>query len=233
MFNLIVAVLSIALIGVTAGASVYYGGTAFSNSNNRGQAATLISSGGQIAAAQTLHLTERGVRSGAASILPTNHLLTNATDGLITRGYLASEPNVPRGLLEATLDQNWRLFDQGRIVALRIEASTTSSTSAAKLLCDRMGEEGGAYLSMVYGVAGGTTAVPNPSGNGTTAYPALPALVAGWPTVADLDSANSVGTAAQQSNWGLGKRVSFACIEKTGATAPDAAANGRWFVYRL
>lgn len=60
MFQLIVAVISIALVAALAIASIYYGGTAFSKSSLRANVVTLVNGGQQIAGAQALYRTDKG-----------------------------------------------------------------------------------------------------------------------------------------------------------------------------
>jgi hypothetical protein len=192
MFNLIVAVLSIALIGITAGASVYYGGTAFSNSNNRGQVSALISAGGQIAAAQSLHRTEKG-GVGAKTV-----------QQLISDRYLQAQPSVPTGLPSAG---EWSIADDGAMALLLI-GDASDPESAADLVCKKAVEEGGARL-----VAG-----PAPTGGNGEIYPDASLLtppadngtVLGTATVdATLDLADDVKLAGYND----GRRVNFGCLQ--------------------
>ena len=60
MFQLIVAVISIALVAALAIASIYYGGSAFSSSSLRANVVTLVNGGQQIAGAQALYRTDFG-----------------------------------------------------------------------------------------------------------------------------------------------------------------------------
>jgi len=61
MFQLIVAVISIALVAALAIASIYYGGSAFSSSSLRANVVTLVNAGQQISGAQALYKTDYGV----------------------------------------------------------------------------------------------------------------------------------------------------------------------------
>ena len=58
MFNLIVAVISIALIAAMAAASIFYGGTAFSSGTAQAAATTLVNNGQQISGAQQLYMID-------------------------------------------------------------------------------------------------------------------------------------------------------------------------------
>ena len=201
MFNLIVAVLSIALIGITAGASVYYGGTAFSNSNNRGQVSSLISAGGQIGAAQSLHRTERGgvPATQISSATPTDNTL-------ISLNYLQAQPSVPSGLENAG---SWEIVDNGALAALKIDTSV--GDTASKLVCEKLVEEGGAYMKTgVNGMSATLDTIETSAGI----------------TTAILDGATGISNPA----FSRGGRVNFACIEVDHATDANDA---RYFAYRI
>lgn len=83
MFQLIVAVISIALVAVLAIASIYYGGTAFNQSQLKGQVTALVNAGQQVAGAQALFATDTGSKSADLSTL------------LYAGKYLASTPAKP------------------------------------------------------------------------------------------------------------------------------------------
>lgn len=194
MFNLIVAVLSIALIGITAGASVYYGGTAFSNSNNRGQVSALISAGGQIAAAQSLHRTEKG---GVAA--------TSIT-GLTSTNYLQAQPSVPSGLDDAG---EWTIVDEGKMALLKI-GDATESGSASDLLCKKAVEEGGARL------VAGTAPTAGVGENGSYPNDSLLLAPGGEQTVLDTATVEATLDLADDvtlTGYNDGRRVNFGCLQ--------------------
>lgn len=83
MFQLIVAVISIALIAVLAAASFYYGGTAFNQSSLKGQVTALVNAGQQVAGAQALYATDTGSKATTLAAL------------LYDGKYLASTPAKP------------------------------------------------------------------------------------------------------------------------------------------
>ncbi len=85
MFSLIISIIAIALVVVLAGASLYYGGDAFTQGSAKAQAATYVNQGQQIAAAITLHNVESGTALGAS--------LTE----LETDGYMSAIPKPPAG----------------------------------------------------------------------------------------------------------------------------------------
>ena len=136
MFNLIVAVLSIALIGLTAGAAIFYGGDAFTSQGSNAQASALISAGGQIAGAQQLHITERGQPNRVADL--------GAAGGLIDTGFLKSAPAV--NLRGADTDLRWRLADDGQLAAIRL--ATQSSDTQATDICRNIETAGGSLVTL-------------------------------------------------------------------------------------
>ena len=81
MFQLIVAVISIALVAALAIASIYYGGSAFQKSSLKANVTQLVNGGQQIAGAQALYNTDWGVSGSTAQL----------EDGT----YLASAPSTP------------------------------------------------------------------------------------------------------------------------------------------
>jgi len=136
MFNLIVAVLSIALIGITAGAAIFYGGDAFTSQGNNAQATALISAGGQIAGAQQLHITERGQANRVADLV--------APGGLIDTGFLKSLPAI--ALRGSDIQPRWQLADDGRLAAIRLTTSATDQQAAE--ICANVADAGGSEVVM-------------------------------------------------------------------------------------
>src|SRR3546814_5373062 len=74
MFQLIVAVISIALLAALAGASIFYGGAAFSGSTAKANVSSLVNQGQQIAGAAALFRTDNG---GTTPTDLTTHLVAN------------------------------------------------------------------------------------------------------------------------------------------------------------
>ena len=68
MFQLIVAVISIALIAALAIASIFYGGDAFTKSSEKANVTTLVNQAQQIAGAAALYKTENGVAIAAGVV---------------------------------------------------------------------------------------------------------------------------------------------------------------------
>ena len=129
MFQLIVAVISIALVAALAIASIYYGGSAFSSSSLRANVVTLVNGGQQIAGAQALYKTDKGVGTAYIATLTPEYLSakpgvsviadatgTSAGWSLLSAnvaynsGYAAEPDNVIRQEAFTTLDAfvEWR-----------------------------------------------------------------------------------------------------------------------------
>ncbi|WP_018234200.1 hypothetical protein [Thioalkalivibrio thiocyanodenitrificans] len=86
MFSLIITIISIALIAALALASIYYGGTAFTQGGAKANASAIVNQAMQISAAQTIHAADNG--GTYASDVAT----------LVSENYLASEPSLPNVL---------------------------------------------------------------------------------------------------------------------------------------
>lgn len=79
MFQLIVAVISIALVAALAIASIFYGGDAFTKSSTKAQVTTLINQGQQIAGAAALYKTDNGASPATVATLVPNYLAAAPT----------------------------------------------------------------------------------------------------------------------------------------------------------
>ena len=90
MFALIISIIAIALVVALAGATLYYGGDAFTQGNARSTAAALVNQGQQIAGAWTLFEADHG---GASPAALTD--LTDTNNGNVS--YLAAIPTAPVG----------------------------------------------------------------------------------------------------------------------------------------
>lgn len=99
MFNLIVVVISIALLAIIAVASIFYGGDAWTQSSEKANVTTLINQGQQISGAAALYKADTGVTIADESAEVT------AADVLERDGYLS---NVPAGV-KATAGSEWVL----------------------------------------------------------------------------------------------------------------------------
>lgn len=92
MFQLIIAILSIALIATLAIASVYYGGDAFTTGTAKAGASTIVSQAQQISAADVLYQNDNA-GAHAADVA-----------ALVTANYLQAAPQMP-----ATVGDNLEL----------------------------------------------------------------------------------------------------------------------------
>lgn len=92
MFSLIITIISIALVAALAIASIYYGGSAFSQGSAKAAASTVVSQAQQVSAANVLYANDNS-GSNAAGV---------AT--LVTDNYLASAPNMPSTIGPNSLD---------------------------------------------------------------------------------------------------------------------------------
>lgn len=91
MFNLIVAVISIALIAALAAASFYYGGEAYTEKGKKADYAEIVNGGTQIQAAMDLYKLRNGqypAGIGADEAAATEELLNR----LVSEDYLSGYP---------------------------------------------------------------------------------------------------------------------------------------------
>lgn len=140
MFQLIVSVIAIALVAILAAASIYYGGSAFTNSNAKGAAAALINSGEQIAGANTLYSVDH--TSSAVAI-----------GDLVTNNYLSALPTPPKFAAPAA---SWKLDAASTVAFIELDSA------AATQVCTQVGLQGGASSATMTGtepVAGDLTGV--------------------------------------------------------------------------
>lgn len=118
MFQLIVAVISIALIAALAIASIFYGGDAFTKSSEKANVTTLINQAQQIAGAAALFKTDKGVNVYADLVTPYNVINTST---LVTEGYLANAPTASK-----IANGDWQIVNGKVVVEL---ASGTDLTA--------------------------------------------------------------------------------------------------------
>lgn len=131
MFNLIVAVISIALIAAMAAASIFYGGSAFGEGTAKAQASTLINNGQQISGGQQLYMIDNsGNRANAISVL---------TGG----GYLQAVPSAPATVIAAAAV--WQIDEVGRFAYIALDDDNTGQqNSPAHTVCAEIEAQGGA-----------------------------------------------------------------------------------------
>lgn len=128
MFNLIVAVISIALIAAMAAASIFYGGEAFGEGTAKAQASTLVNNGQQISGAQQLYMIDNsGNRAAAIASL--------------TGTYLQALPNAPSTVVTG----NWEIDSTGQYAFIALDDDVTGQqNSPAKTVCDNLIIQGAA-----------------------------------------------------------------------------------------
>ena len=144
MVNLIITLISIALIAIVAVAALYNGGDAFRQGSANASAAQLVNAGQQISAANILYANDN---SGTYATTLTE--LT--TDG----AYLSSDPRVPNGFeIQDTITDN--------VVQI------TSATPAAEI-CESVNKQGGyVEADLTNGALGATGEITKTFGCYTT-----------------------------------------------------------------
>lgn len=73
MFSLIITVISIALVAILAYVAIYYGGTAWTNSQQKADAAKTINAGQQIAGAVQMYRNDHGSVPSDLTLLTSNN----------------------------------------------------------------------------------------------------------------------------------------------------------------
>ena len=131
MFNLIVAVISIALIAAMAAASIFYGGSAFGEGTAKAQASTLINNGQQISGGQQLYMIDN---SGNRA---------NDIDVLTAGGYLQAVPSAPATVIAASAA--WQIDEVGRFAYIELDDDNSGQqNSPAHTVCAEIEAQGGA-----------------------------------------------------------------------------------------
>lgn len=128
MFALIISIIAIALVVALAGATLYYGGDAFTQGNARSTAAALVNQGQQISGAWTVYEADHGGASPAAldDLAPVGGELK----------YLAAIPTAP---VEAT----WTLGSGSATVELT-GLDSKSKPLISDEVCEAVGKLPGA-----------------------------------------------------------------------------------------
>jgi hypothetical protein len=124
MFALIISIIAIALVVALAGATLYYGGDAFTQGAARSSAAALVNQGQQIAGAWTLAEAENG---GAA---PAD------LAALVSAGFLAAVPTSP-------VTDTWALSAGNTAIEV-------TGPSLSKEICDQVNRMPGAGTAGVF-----------------------------------------------------------------------------------
>jgi len=134
MFNLIVAVISIALIAAMAAASIFYGGAAFGSGTAQAQASTLVNNGQQISGAQQLYMIDNsGNRANNIDVL--------------TPAYLQALPTAPANSTgtNATDVGAWEIAANGTFAYIPLNNSNGgANTSPAATVCAELVAQGAA-----------------------------------------------------------------------------------------
>lgn len=130
MANLIITIISIALVAVAAIMGVYYGGTAFNNSSPKAYAATIISQVHQIEAAYRM------------AQLDNRPLPTFTIDEYVPWGYLNALPQMPafKDAGGATVVNPYWLLDLGSnhvyiVLGMGTDCGTATCTTPNILTC--------------------------------------------------------------------------------------------------
>jgi hypothetical protein len=104
MANLIITIISIALVAVAAIMGAYYGGTAFVQGQAKAYANSAVSQGDQISAAWTVYTAQTGASSDTISLVSS---LLSA--GSPAQSYLASVPVSPPQVTNSTGISAWTI----------------------------------------------------------------------------------------------------------------------------
>jgi ABC-type oligopeptide transport system substrate-binding subunit len=134
MFNLIVAVISIALIAAMAAASIFYGGAAFGSGTAQAQASTLVNNGQQVSGAQQLYMIDNsGNRANDIDVL--------------TPTYLQALPTAPANATGLTTTDvgAWEISADGSFAYIPLNADNGgANTSPAATVCAELVSQGAA-----------------------------------------------------------------------------------------
>ena len=152
MFNLIVAVISIALIAALAAASLFYGGDSFAKSSARAEAATLISQAQQVAGAAALFRID----NAGASVSSTEPDCSTGTQSacaitrLVDGGYLQAKPVAPLQIvskdpLSLGWVRTWSISQDGDSVYVFLNEDNQNG------ICAEVERQGGAPRTSVTG----------------------------------------------------------------------------------
>ena len=128
MFQLIVTIISIALIVALALASIFYGGTAFTNSAAKTAEAALVNGGQQIAAAEVLYQNDN---AGASS--------SSSSFADLAPVYLQATPSLPTGVTGAWAQTTAHDFAD---VKIDVAGNIATNATCVRVLHDNGGVSG-------------------------------------------------------------------------------------------
>lgn len=134
MFQIIVAVIAIALAAALAAASIFYGGSAFMSSTAKAQTTTMVNGAQQIAGAQALYRTDN---AGAWA--------TDINVDLVQGDYLQAVPTPPQ-----IATGSWALSSDGMVSYIQINDANAGE------ICPEVANQNGGTASHVVGSAWGT-----------------------------------------------------------------------------
>ena len=122
MFSLIISIIAIALVAALAGASVYYGGAAFSNNGAKADASTLINHGQQVNGAYQLAIANSDGDVDTA-------LADADLNQLVTAEYLTAVPTYKN--VTYTLSNGYMTADVNEAVCLEIQERAGENIAVA------------------------------------------------------------------------------------------------------
>lgn len=125
MFSLIITIISIALVAALAVATIYYGGSAFTQGTAKANASALVSAGQQVTGALTLYANDNG---GARATM--DNLIDSSNAG---GAYLSAAPAVKGGtiVISTTGDQTVSVDGVEKAVCDAINISANVGTAPA------------------------------------------------------------------------------------------------------
>jgi len=138
MFQLIVAVISIALVAALAIASLYYGGQAFQKSSLKANVTTLVNAGQQISGADALYKTSGGSVSGAANIAALTY----------NGEYLAALPGTSAA---AENGEAWEIYKNVATGNARVAAIKVTTVGATDVCNEVAAQAGDTYANSQFG----------------------------------------------------------------------------------
>lgn len=133
MYNLIISMMSVVLLGMMSLAALSYAGVIFSERGGqnaaRAQSATLLTNAQQVAGAQRAYM----IRNSGN--------LASTYQGLVDEGFLRAVPELPVGAVIG----GWSMSDDGAVSMIPLSLDRTGQTgSAADRICELLPEFGGA-----------------------------------------------------------------------------------------